>query len=189
VRALCTRAVWLERGRVKMEGNAEEVTGKYLSGDLTDAGETIGATQHLRGTGDVQIERAMTLDESGGPKASFLIGEPITLRLGYAAKRKLAGTFWMLVTSAEGVVILSAFQKDHSDAVELDRGSVTTRLVTPMFLPGAYSVSAGILANGEMIDWVDTAARFEILPQFSDGKPFDHRYGIVTTPLEWKMES
>jgi len=94
-----------------------------------------------------------------------------------------------MVTSAEGVVVFSAFQKDGHEPVELTRGSAIARLSSPMFLPGAYSVSVGIMGKGEMIDWVDAAVRFEVLPQFVDGKPFDHRYGLVTMPLDWRIEN
>ena len=190
VRALCKRAVWLERGRVKMVGDAEEVTGKYMAGDLADTGEEINATQHLRGTGDVLIDRAQTLDGTGTSKTSFLIGEPIVVKLRYAAKRPAAGTFWIFVTSADGIVILSTFQKDQSEPKELQHGSVTVRITRPdVSSRRATRYPAGIMGGGDMIDWVDSATRFEILPQFNDGKPFDHRYGIVTMPLEWTMET
>jgi lipopolysaccharide transport system ATP-binding protein len=58
----------------------------------------------------------------------------------------------------------------------------------PTLLPGAYTLSAGIFdSSGSFLDWADSVARIEVLPQFADGRPFDHRLGIVTQELQWRI--
>ena len=190
VRALCKRVVWLETGRVKMIGDAEEVTLRYLSGGAAAGGE-ITAQQHMRGSGHVRIVRAAVTTVNGSPKDSFLIGEPVRLKLDYAVATPAHGSFWLFVTAPDGTVVLSSFQRDTAEPWVIDRdGSVSVVLDAPAFLPGTYTLTAGVFdAGSDFLDWADSLGRFEVLAQFADGRPFDHRYGIITQPLTWKAGS
>ena len=82
VRGLCRKVVWLEQGKVKMIGDAETVTLRYMSSGSAASG-SISASQHLRGSGAVTIDHAGLGDCADVSKESFLIGEPIKLTLKY----------------------------------------------------------------------------------------------------------
>jgi len=188
IRGLCGKVVWLEQGRVKMIGDAESVTLRYMSSGSAASG-SIAPSQHLQGSGAVTIEHAAVGDAADLPKESFLIGEPIKLTLSYRVRSSSRGSFWLLITSSEGTVVVSSFQRDTSDLVLLAKdGCVSVIISAPTLLPGAYTLSAGIFdSSGSFLDWADSVARIEVLPQFADGRPFDHRLGIVTQELQWRI--
>jgi lipopolysaccharide transport system ATP-binding protein len=188
IRALCSKVLWLDQGRKRDLGAADRVTIEYMSDASMSPGGRIASSQHLRGNQSAVWDAATVLDAGDSEKASFLIGEPIRIRLRYERKRPVAVTFWVLVTTGEGVVILSAFSRDNDAPRRLaERGQVDVDLAAPTFLPGTYVVSAGMFDRaGEMVDWADAVARFDVLAQFADGSPFDHRLGITTAHLEWR---
>jgi hypothetical protein len=143
----------------------------------------------LQGNGNVRIESVILTDSDGRLKNSFLIGEAFDVNLYYGVHKPINGTFWLLVATLEGIIVLSSFQKDHSAPVELETdGVISSPIGSVAFLPGEYVVSAGLFDSAMgIVDWVDNVAVFEVLPQFADGRPFDHRYGIITQELQWKI--
>jgi len=188
VRALCSKVLWLEQGRVRDLGPSDRVTVEYMSDTAVSPGGLISPGQHLRGDQRASWESAATLDLAGTQKSSFLIGEPVRLRFTYIRHSPVACTFWILVATGEGVVALSAFSRDNGRPRRLgERGEVEVDLESLTFLPGTYVVSAGMFDRvNEMVDWADGVARFDVLPQYVDGSSFDHRLGIATIRLAWR---
>jgi lipopolysaccharide transport system ATP-binding protein len=191
IRALCKNALWLEQGNLKEEGPAGIITVNYMRGtNGSGAAASISKSQHLQGMGSVTIDSALLLDSEKVEKNSFLIGESFNLVLRYKVLTPIHGTFWVLVATIDGNVIFSSFQMDNSEPLLLDSdGAICSALGSIKFLPGEYVVSAGIFNSSlDMIDWVDGAARFQILPQFATGRAFDYRYGVITQELEWRKQ-
>ena len=192
VKSLCRHAIWLDSGSVKDQGTSQEIIPRYLSVSDTASGDgSISPQQHISGNRDVSIERVTITDLAGNGQDAFLIGEHFKVQLEYRSERRTKGTFWLLVSAVDGTVILSSFQKDISSPLQLDLyGRVSVVLDQLSFLPGVYIVSAGIFSGKtEMVDWVDSGAKFEILPHFKNGQAFDHRYGLVTQELTWGVET
>jgi hypothetical protein len=171
-----------------MVGETDEITLKYLATGTSSDG-TIHPTQHIKGNGKVRIEQSSVSDTMDAQKESFLIGEPIRLHLKYKVNTPTAGSFWMFIVSAEGVVLLSAFQRDIIASVPLDKdGEASVTIDAPALLPGTYTLTAGVFdTSNDFLDWVEGVAKFEVLKQFADGRPFDHRYGAMTAQLAWQM--
>ena len=98
------------------------------------------------------------------------------------------GTFWVFISSADGTVLISSFQRDIERPTSLvGVGRVTVEISDVALLPGSYAISAGAFNQlNEIMDWVDNAVQFDILPHFIDGKPFDNRYGLLTKQFTWK---
>lgn len=191
IRALCKNAIWLEQGKLKEEGPAGTITVNYMRGTNASAAGSISKSQHLQGMGSVTIDSALLLDGEKVEKHSFLIGESFNLVLSYKVLTPIRGTFWVLVATIDGNVIFSSFQMDNSEPLLLDiDGAICSALGSIKFLPGEYVVSAGLFDSSlDMIDWVDGAVRFQILPQFATGRAFDYRYGVITQELEWRKQA
>ena len=88
IETLCTRAVWLDRGRVRMDGAAREVVGEYLKAvdmarmdDLQD--------REVYAGDDFEIERIAVLDAQGREVDAVPADEPMTVRVHYAAHRPI----------------------------------------------------------------------------------------------------
>ena len=191
VQALCSTAVWLDRGRVRDEGRCREVCLNYLDAfDQSEGSEQIEAEQHIKGNRKTEIETVSLRDLDGVTKNSFLVGEPFEIRLGYRVKEPVEATFWILLCSREGTVVVSSFQKDVSAPITLNSdGTMHIAVDSLSLLPGVYTVSAGMFSNtNDVVDWIEGVSKFEVLPHFVDGRPFDYRYGFVTQEFSWRNQ-
>ena len=77
VRRVCDRAVWLDRGEVRLAGDSRDVVASYLE-DATDARPDEGRQRSSPGA----LTSIAVLDEWGAPTASIRAGDGLEVRLG-----------------------------------------------------------------------------------------------------------
>jgi ABC-2 type transport system ATP-binding protein len=88
VRALCSRAVWVDHGVVQDEGDASDVVASYLAsvhGEGRDEPEALKSPGRRYGTGQAEITDVSFVDGEGTPAVSFRTGDTMTIRLRYRA--------------------------------------------------------------------------------------------------------
>ena len=188
VLGLCERAVWLEAGRVKLAGPTREVVGRYCTeGSPRQAQADVRPEQRRQGSGPARIERIGLFDLNGQPKLEFLIGEPFDVELTYCGAASCRGTGWLCVNTAEGLALASSLMRDNHQPVALEGcGKLRVRLDGFGFLPGGYTITAGLFSHlGEIMDWCEQVIHFEILRHQVDGQPYDNRLGMLSRRLEW----
>jgi hypothetical protein len=122
VRKLCSEAVLLENGAVRMLGSTEEVIDEYLA---LQTSETLSLIQLPEGEPDNQGEATylLTTDQSDTPKAQFRVGECWNITLYFRIHKHLEH-----VIAAVGLVTV--------DAIPL----VTYWSAPKDLAPGYYSV-------------------------------------------------
>ena len=187
VRGLCDRGILLAAGSVRMIGKAGEVVAAYGASAKPTAAVADLSSRRRAGSGEVQITGVSFTSQEGEPQAGCLIGEPLAVHLDYRVRQPATGTFFLLLTNREGVIVFSSFQRDNHPPMKLDEDGAVDVLLDGMELaPGFYGVSAGIfdLRSG-FIEWVEEVADFEVLGGFYDGRTFDHRLGVFTRQLTW----
>jgi lipopolysaccharide transport system ATP-binding protein len=190
IRALCGVTLLLASGAVQMIGETQSVTGSYLSrsaeGVSTD--KLIASHRRRAGSGDVWISSVKTYNGNSELQDSFLIGEPILIRISYTVEKAARGTFFILIATDDGVTLISSFQRDNYAPLDLGRpGDITAELSELKLTPGGYRIAAGIFdTRNNFIEWAEDVGRFEVLPHFFEGGPFDHRLGFVTKEIAWR---
>jgi lipopolysaccharide transport system ATP-binding protein len=192
VQTLCERAILLHNGRVVAVDDVASVTHRYVNGLVESVSSAeILPSQHIRGDGRVLIKSASLWDGHHRSKGTFLIGESFELRFRFRARTPIRGTFWFFLVNSEGTVVMSSFQKDTGEPSLLSKeGEVSVTVSSINLQPGMYVVSAGIFDSmPDAVDWVEGATTLEILPQFVDGRSFDHRYGLVSQELTWSFRN
>jgi len=137
---LCTRAVLIDRGIVRAEGNPAEVVGEFRRGRPTDTSHTPD--------GPIRITDVRLLHEDGEVSPLFQTGKPMRIQVHYHAREPIAhphvaidihtadGTYCSGINTRMDGCSLQTLEGDGH--VELD----VSRLA---LLPGCYSISAGIL--------------------------------------------
>jgi len=196
IQQLCSSCLYLDRSRVVMHDTAGAAVAAYVA--RAAAGATDGAvteSHRVRGSREALIRRVVVGPSLDAPQDAFIVHEPIGIHFDYevvAGARPLS--FWILVAQPSGgAVVLNALQKDtgHLVAPGPGRHRLSVTLTAPGLMPGRYSVSAGIFAHDlldrhDFADWVEQVASVDVLPAFRDGRPFDQRMGLVTTPAVWE---
>ena len=195
VRSLCDQAMLLEQGRIASIGPTSDVIRQYLTGraDALAHDRDLKSAARTAGNGLVRIASASIRSRKDQPTTEFAVWEPFIVSLAAEGPANpVSASFWILVYSTQGEVVLAAFQYDSADPVSIGSAGAEARVtIDPVGLaPGRYSVSVGVFGrHNEFYDWVDGALEFEVKSEFATGRPFDQRYGSFSLPYKWEVST
>jgi len=196
IKSLCHKGILLEQGVCTRMGPIAELADIYLgTGDVTESSPVLAVKDEcrIRGSGAVRIERITIEDDSGQLRNSFAVWEPLRLSLELSVQvERTTASCWILFSGRDDQVILSTFQYDAMDPVEMTRGThrCAARLDVNVLVPGMYAVSAGVFGRyGEIYEWVDKVGSLIIEPRMHLGKDFDNRLGLTTIVASWKADA
>ncbi len=185
VRALCTRALWLENGRLVADDVAEAVVLRYLERSRDGMGVVQpGSDERRWGTGRIRIIRVRLLDGEGQERQRFRTGEPLTVEIRYRAEERVERpVFGLAIHRSDGVHITGPNTRFAGLEIPYVEGEGTVRYTVAALplLEGLYfiSVSAHNWEDTEMYDYQDRLYPFRVLS--SEGE----QYGVITLEGEW----
>jgi lipopolysaccharide transport system ATP-binding protein len=187
LRGFCSSGILLESGSVKLISETNTVITAYLSRPESDAGSQQPKGRRREGTGQVEIIKTTTANLKDELQNIFSIGEPMCISIQYLADKQCEGSFFLLISNQEGVIILSSFQRDSGETVYFLGANYQKVLLKDVDLsPGQYTISAGILdLRGGFIEWLEEVANFEVIANFYDGRVYDQRLGQISKRLHW----
>jgi lipopolysaccharide transport system ATP-binding protein len=187
VRNVCSRALWLDDGRLVADGSVEAVVARYLAHSWAAAESSLGpgvGDDRRWGSGEVRIVRVRLLDGSGQEKQFFRVGEPFRVEMHYRAEKRVERpVFGLAIHRGDGTHITGPnTQFAGYETREIESEGVVQYTVPALpLLEGTYyvSVAAHNWEDTEMYDYHDRLYPFRVLP--SGGE----RYGVVTLKGEW----
>lgn len=189
---LCTRAIWLEGGRLKEDGLPPDVVMRYLS----SSEEKVGCWSRLQDE-DVSnrlgwLRKARVLSEIGCPDSSvFRFNERPKVEIEYEIKGKVKEFgvyFW--VRDSFGNVIWISNDNDgtaHPDPIrEPGVYQSVCELPANTLKPGRYFVGIGMTGSPKEV--VQEERRDIMNFSISDvGYPFKRRAGVISPYLDWQV--
>ena len=145
VKALCSRALLLNAGRVETEGSVDAVIARYLSassGPSSDA--EIPADAARSGTGEAKFRRVEILAMNGQPVVELYFGQRFRVRMTMEVLQAVGPV-------AAGIVIAAMDGMDVACAFSTDRGAPAYQLtpgwhqieveIDPALVHRAYSIT------------------------------------------------
>ncbi len=209
VMSTCNKAIWLDRGRLRMAGDAVSVCNAYYEYSLIKAAEAQardatdnadvtqngqldenaidGLNQEGRlGSGEARITKVEFLDAAGRPTHLTRTHAKLTVRLHYRARRRLEHmlfgiAFFHVQTGARLAGPNNVFGNYVIDEIDGD-GYVDYTIHDLPFLPGDYEVDVSIYdeADTHRYDYWSRCARFTVLPGGTR-----ERYGLIALEGDW----
>ncbi len=197
IRSLCDRVVWLDAGRVRMEGTPSDVIEAYLrpANSETERG-IIDERTERSGTGEARFKSVTTSTASGEASDQFYYGQtPIIVRGVLDVAEALPATVLELsLCTTDGLQVTFASTLDVADcAVRLAPGRHYVQAeIDATLVPGRYWVLLGLHRhpNGRTVDFVPRALDFEVLSSAQGSAP-DFPYaprGFVRPIVRWQLE-
>lgn len=182
IKALCTQALCLERGKVVATGATDSVLQRYLScGGFKNDGVLPKSRLRQYGSGEFQFLSIQLANAAGSRTQTIETGSPVDATICFELLRPIDGFFIEVgIVDSEGRQITQSRYPDHSlPGLKLAAGEYQMNLVSNLQLfPGSYSVLlAAHQLDGATIDWVERALDFEILNAPSDS-PLHHPWTI-----------
>jgi ABC-type polysaccharide/polyol phosphate transport system ATPase subunit len=162
VERLCDRAILLRKGSVDFDGPTHDAIVRYrqlLAGDRDPAERGAGLKEW--GSGEARIEDIELLGPDGEPRAQFLAGEPLTLRLRVTAERPVPPLRISLeLRDASGLLVAGS-----GHALE-EPGTVRFDVEQLPLADGRFHLRLGLTdESGERLyHWLDDALTFVVYP-------------------------
>jgi homopolymeric O-antigen transport system ATP-binding protein len=187
VTRLCTRAIWLQDGRVRADAASAAVIEQYLGSVAPAAVQTFEPDA----AGAVQLVSAMVLGHDGEPVSAPARGEGFTLSVRFVVREQTAPlSVAFIVRDEDGVPVLDE-----------DWGADTGARISPAILPSVYDVRLSVPpvlpARQYRVEfWVGTAfepiLRREVLTFMLAPRPDDldeaiRRKRSVQPPVAWEV--
>jgi ABC-type polysaccharide/polyol phosphate transport system ATPase subunit len=183
VRSFCTRALWLDKGKVAAYGAPREVCGKFLASLQEKDGLDAAEVYRIHTDPDIEITGVRILDAQGAEVRSVTTGAPMAIEISVRATRK---TDKLLMHVAVWQAETGALLVDHNnldDGAEhaglADAGEVrfTMRFARCPFLAGLHRVTAIVSESisSRACDWHEKMYSFEVADEeLADGlfRPF-----------------
>jgi len=204
---LCTRLLWIDHGRLMMDGPPLEVLRAYavsvreqeerrfraeMPATHPDA-PSLREKGLIYGSGEILITEVKCLNHAGQEQHQFSVGEPLTIRMRYKTQVPVVDpVFVAALYRIDGVTICQAISS--RDGVKFDKldgqGFVDVLFDRPLLGPGQYVVSVAIFPSLDLLDQLgqtpydlhDRLYGFQIEPLVDCALDL----GMVLHPVSWR---
>lgn len=188
VEALCARAIWMEKGRVKMDGNAADVTSAYaasLNAPTTPSPAPQAARQPTSsGTGRIVKAIART-EAQQGSEVELVSGQSdLTIEIFFEIDPHLPAPGVAIgISDANGTTVTSAISVNDGVVVPVDpqgHGQASIRFKQFPLLKGSYWVTCFLTSEDGLhpYDQVLHCLRLNVRQEGTE-------QGFVRLPREW----
>jgi lipopolysaccharide transport system ATP-binding protein len=186
LRDLCTRGVWLDNGRIRLDGSIDEAVLAYGESAGAGASAALSHRTDRRGSGIVKVSRIALDDGRGKPLAHAASGLPIgltvhldhpTITPGQRADIRLE------IVDIYGQVIMVADNGISGQDISLHGEASAWRCLLPKLPLNAqvYSVNVRVRLGQALADQLSGAFTFEVEPGlfYPTGRLPETREGLL----------
>ncbi len=192
VKEVCSRVLWIRKGRLHCQGESGKVVEAYLQAVREDRDHDLRAGRELHhepeerrsGTGEVEIVEIGTCTERGEPRFAFRSDEPLLVRIKYQLHGHSHDLgFGVNIMSYAGVFVHGTNTFIHGMALDLIKKTGVIELLYPNLpmVPGTYWLTAGATSDNNWsvpYDLRERVCKFEVLSTRRDG-------GLVCLEHHW----
>jgi lipopolysaccharide transport system ATP-binding protein len=190
LQALCSRGLFLQKGRLVAEGSIGDVARAYLKILQTMASQDVRTRTDRRGRGDIRLTQLKIVSQAEAWSSLLLTGSPIEFIFEVSAVRTgLCCNF--TIYNDRGNQIARCDSNIPSQEDTIDSNLETTfvcELEELLLLPGRYRIDVGLLRNGDLEDHLEGAAFFDVEAGPLRGRPVSICSGScnVSFPHRWR---
>jgi lipopolysaccharide transport system ATP-binding protein len=195
IQSLCDRAIWLEQGRIRMQGDPVDVVMAYVSSIAEkEAAKNASRFRAVNdggrwGTGRVRITQVELLGANGQPGEVFETGQPLEIRLHYHAPEPVEEPVFGLAVHHQNRAHLCGPNTQVGGLTipqVQGEGVISYHVPRLNLLEGAYLISASVVnkTNTEVYDYHD---RLYVLQVYRG--TCRELYGMITLNGVWNLES
>ena len=183
VREFCDRAIWLDHGVIRRDGNPSDVVDEYTE-TMLGAEVSEGAEGSRRGDGQIKVIRTELL-VGDVPVDRFCNGDDVTVRLHYEAQASVQRpVFSVTIASLAGAVITEPSTRDVGMVPDtlVGTGYVDVRFDSIPLVASRYVLHTEITGWGRqhVFDHVQNAKTFDVIAGETE-----EVHGLVTLRPTW----
>lgn len=185
VRNFCDRAIWLDHGSIRAEGDPADVIDEYTE-TMLGAETTEGAEGSRRGDGKLIVTHADLLVD-GVPVDRFRTGDDVTVRLHFEASEPVETPVFAITVASLGGAVVTAPSSRNAGLIPktvAGAGTVDIGLSDVPLVPQRYVLHTEVTGYGRqhIYDHVQNARTFDVVSGTSK-----EQYGLVTLSPTWSI--
>jgi lipopolysaccharide transport system ATP-binding protein len=166
VEKLCSRAILLDSGRCLTDGPTAQTIAQYQTSTVQAASLDLATRTDRRGAGLVRFTRIQTLDENCREQGVFFSGKPLRVRMHYRATggKPLENCRVSLTFNGWGkIYFIASTELVSDDRLDLSPEGFIDCMIDELPLSlGTYYLGPFIEVNGDVQDWLDSAATLHV---------------------------
>lgn len=188
VRNFCTRALWMDGGKLRMDGTPNEVAAAYSKAILEREGGGDGSRTQPDPT--VSVEGVKVVSNDGSPRETFATGEGMNLEITLSTRRSTGPLILVVTVWREETGEMLVCQNSRDDGAEIEGFSgpgtrmVRMKLPRQPFVSGLHSISISLSENDvvSVVDWHEKMYSFRVAAGAVG-------YGAFHAFPEWEAEA
>jgi lipopolysaccharide transport system ATP-binding protein len=168
VKTLCTRALWIQDGKLAFQGPVQEAIDRYW-GTVEDPAEK-GQEKSVRrsGAGPARFSSVKISNDRSGESSMFSMGEGMMIEMVYEnsekTKKKLPLVFHIFFNSPQhGRLFTCSTKYTVEDPFFPPSGRLVCHVPKLPLRPGAYSIDVVIKQDREVWDFMEGACKFNVV--------------------------
>jgi lipopolysaccharide transport system ATP-binding protein len=196
VKALCTRAVLLEKGQLALDGDVDEVVNRYLSAGADRAATGVipeDTPRHTDAPGEALFRSVRVTDLGGRPVSQLYFGQPFRVRFVCDVLKEIPdGHYEVSISTRDGTHVTYATTMDGGAGprrLAPGRHELAATFEGLTLLPRPYTIDLGVHhQNGATADFVQRAYDFTVLRVAEEGDdhyPWPRTRGLVRVLARW----
>ncbi|EDY19602.1 ABC transporter-related protein [Chthoniobacter flavus Ellin428] len=193
VRALCERAILLDRGRVVHDGEVNDVLRSYLDIEPSGAAVLTWTETNAPREGGFRYRSVAVLNSRGEPASVLSHDEPFTIRLEYELDRPLPGLrVGFLMQTTEGVEVCGSNDVHVADEETRQPGRKFSECRFPAHLlnEGRYQLRFGAdVPHGPVYILTPYCLEFSVEDHERHGESRYRLPGVLRPALHWAIDS
>jgi lipopolysaccharide transport system ATP-binding protein len=197
VENLCPRCIWIDGGRVRMDGESRSVIEAYMgsiNGPQSNS-SVLGESENRKGNGKIRFRKVEYLSTDGKPQQVIRAGDPVVMRFHYFASEPIShpSLGFRLYTEMGTLVTETSTWHHGIDIPNLKAGEgyLDLKITCLNLLPAKYALSLWATDDQGIVvyDNVEHGVTLEvdIANIYQSGKKLDSSCGIVFFPQKWDL--
>jgi lipopolysaccharide transport system ATP-binding protein len=174
VQTLCTRGIYLKKGRIHHDGTAVQAVSAYMGASAHEAAPDVGLRTDRWGLGQTRIVGVTVGRGDGpGPGSAPRTGSPA--RFAFRVERLMAGLSCSFTIYDRRNIPVTAFDSTLRCPADVADPGLGLEMICEVeelpLLPGPYWLNVALYTGADLQDHVEAAIVFEVEPGSMRGRP------------------
>jgi len=195
IQNLCTRGIYMDKGRTIAIGNVEELTIQYLQSSKLSNSTSLSERTDRSGNLAIKFTNVFFENDRGQRLSSLITGQTVKFVLLFEK---------LIKDTLRNVIIALGIDDAYGNRITNLNNEVTDQIFQTVgnsvhsieilinnfpLMPGKYAVTIFSSANGEVCDWVQNAFGFEVVSGdfYGTGKLIAHGQGQFLVNHRFKL--
>jgi lipopolysaccharide transport system ATP-binding protein len=197
VENLCSRGIWIDNGRLRMDAGAHHVIESYMGtfANATPEGADLATVTDRVGTGEIRYTGLQFLTMDRQPKPVVRAGDSLVMRFHYVAAEDVVNpSFGFKLFTELGTLVTEVGTWHHGldcYTASAGPGYIEIEIDSLNLMPARYSLSLWATGPGpHVFDGVDHCARLDVETAdfYGSGRSPDGRSGVMFLQQRWNLD-